>query len=218
MKKENKKFDEKNNLEVVAVDYRRQKFTDHKREKSAEKPKPSHEKGSGAIKKEKGLGNKDKAHKSSSCKTKTIGEERVYRKHMLDSNDKLIDKSSNKEKYIHDEGYDKKESHGKHSSRPHGSKTRTSSSDKKLVKSVAICDESDFHFKEKVSPTESKTKIVDNTSKYKLLSPFTTPHMNFSTIDKSLIVKPPNVLVYADSFVAKENVKAALSSILNRDK
>lgn len=33
-----------------------------------------------------------------------------------------------------------------------------------------------------------------------------------------LSAKPPNILVYADSTVAKENVKEVLATILNKDK
>lgn len=225
IKKESKKFEEKNNLEVGVADYRRHKSVDHKREKSVEKHKISHEKSNGAFKKEtkastheKRSEDRHKKHKSLSAKKKTIDDEEIDKKHMPDTKDKLLDKCTKKEKNTHEELQDKKESHKKHSSQPQESKPRrTSSSDKKLVKSVAICDEPDVNVSEKKS-NESKSKNLCSSSKNKLLSPHTIASINFSTVDKSFIVKPPNVLVYADSFVAKENVKTALASILNRDK
>lgn len=212
IKKEIKKPEEKNNLEVV--DYRRRKSIEHKREKIAEKHKTGHEKSNGTIKKDLKLTSHDKSlekrqedghkkHKSLSSGKKAIDA----------TTGKLLERDDRKEKKNSND-QDKKDIQKKYTE----PKTRrTSGSDKKLVKSVAICDETDAHLKDKKSANDSREKIKGDVIKRKLLSPNVTQHMHFST-KNSVIVKPPNIFVYADSLVAKENVKAALASILNRDK
>lgn len=235
IKKESKKAEERNNLEVVVVDYRRHKPAEHKREKSTEKHHTSHAKVNGITKtdtnsdvkiQEKRSETKHterKSHPGSSsrktfdvdgdderiCKT-NVREHKFKHKHPNEDKDKTdkCDKKVSRDK----KDYHKKQTSTSHK---HESKTiRTSSSEKKLVKSVAICDETDVDTKDKKTHNEPNLKTKDGPSK-SYLSPSSGHLLN---VDKSLIVKPPNIFVYADSFVAKENVKTALVSILNRDK
>lgn len=221
IKKDSKKAEEKNNLDVVAVDYRRHKSVEHKREKSSEKHKSDHTKNNGAIKKE--TKPKDDAKKQdritkrtrtiSASKKKTIenetNEEGSSKPNAI-KDPKSKGRTHDKEKVDAKECHIKKASH-KHDARPR----RTSSSEKKLVKSAAVCDESDVVDVKDAKMIGDKSKA----EKSKNVSSASGSQLNFSNIDHSeQSVKPPNILVYADSFVAKENVKVALASILNRDK
>lgn len=232
IKKESRKSDEKNNLEVVAVDYRRHKSTDHKREKSNEKHRTEHVKNENVLKKEpkqKDDGKhrldekikKYRAHSSSASRKQPIvddheeGTSQINAANESKAKDQQCDKDK---KDAVKETHDKKNHHKKASTsshKPENRTRRTSNTDKKLVKSIAICDDTDADFKIKKSTDKSNLKINDGPHKSNFLG---TNDNQFLNVDKSIVVKPPNVLVYADSFVAKENVKAALVSILNRDK
>lgn len=242
IKKENKKSEEKNNLEVVAADYRRHKSVEHKRENSTEKHKTDHARSNGVTKRETKMkierkneekrsedrSKKHRSHSSSASRRKTssdgVHEEKVSKTNFskdIKIKDKNLAKDDKNETNNQRESQDKKEHSKKNSSttsKPESKTSRASSSDKKLVKSVAICDETEPDFGEKRFTKEVKFKSRGGSSNSNALSPSLSQSVSFSNIDKSLIVKPPNILVYADSFVAKENVKAALSSILNRHK
>lgn len=238
IKKENKKSEEKNNLDVVTVDFRRHKSVENKREKSAEKYRTDLTKNNGAIKKEikqkdEGkLSDKrgdDRTRKSrtvsaSSSKTKMTHDDRAEEGNNRTNihRDKVKNKAQDrdkKEKNYHKDLHDKKDHHKKHSStsNPDIRSRRTSNSDKKLVKSVAICDETDVDLKNKLTVDKPKLKFEDCSEQSNFISA-NGSQLNCTKIDRSVVVKPPNILVYADSIVAKENVKAALFSILNRDK
>lgn len=201
IKIENKKNEEKNNLEVVAVDYRRHKSSDHKREKSTEKKqhRPSH-----VLRKE--VEEKNKRHKTHSEHKKR--EETNPRSNTMTTTSK---ESKSK---------GKSETTTQEKTRPSAAlqkPRRTSSSEKKLVKSVAVCDDADVEPKLEEKP---KPRFKDTSTKSNYLSVNANGNqvINFTAADKSVIIKPPNILVYAESFVAKENVKTALATILNRDK
>lgn len=228
IKKESKKSEEKNNLEVVAVDYRRHKSVDHKREKSADKHKTDHTKNNGAIKKEiktkdskeqekrtEDKGKRRRTHSGSASRKKIVDDE-VFEEGTSKTNISKNTKSKDKKEVVDQkESHDKKDHNKKPSSHKPEARTRkTSSTDKKLVKSIAICDELDSEHPDHISVDMLHSK--DEVNQSYLLN---ANGNQFVTVDRSsLIVKPPNILVYADSFVAKENVKAALLSILNRDK
>lgn len=218
------------------ADYRRHKSGEHKREKSTEKHKTDQAKSNGLTKREPKLkvdGKTDekrseersKRHRShsGSSSRKKIDEFGAHERKLskTDCSKDLKTKAKHLVKDEKKETSHQRDSHDKNfstTSKPETKTRRTSNSDKKLVKSVAICDETEADLGEKRLSKESKLKNKGESSKKKALSPSLSQSSSFSTIDKSLVVKPPNILVYADSFVAKENVKAALSSILNRYK
>lgn len=233
IKKESKKAEERNSLEVVVVDYRRHKSAEHKREKSTEKHQSAHAKVNGITKtdnnsdvkiQEKRSESKHierKSHPGSSTRKTDVNgdDERICKtnirehkfKHKHPNEDNKTDKCENRI------SHDKKDHHKKQTSTSYKneSKTsRTSSSEKKLVKSS---DETDVDSKEKKIHNEPNLKMTEEPSK-SYLSPSSGHTRNLLNVEKSRIVKPPNIFVYADSYVAKENVKTALVSILNRDK
>lgn len=131
--------------------------------------------------------------------------------------------SSKEEQIENQDNYKSKTDHevaGKSSDKPKSASgkpvlRRSSGSEKKLVKSMAICDEADGDVK--VKKTKDKSKLKSKDSKSSLLSN-NDVFSNGTVINRSSKIKPPNILVYADSLVAKENVKLALISMLNQDK
>lgn len=242
IKKEYRKSEDKYNLEVVTVDYRRHKSVEHKREKSAEKHKTDHSKNDSSTKKEMKIkedektqdkhiddrGKRYRSHSGTSSRKKTVEDDRQEQetsKRNISKDSKYKDKQHDKdqtEKNDRRESHEKKDHHKKPSSsshKPESRTRRTSSSEKKLVKSNAICDETDADVKDRIAVDDkTKVKTKDGKSNINFLSANECQLGYFLNADNPLVIKPPNILVYADSLVAKENVKAALVSILNRDK
>ncbi|CAH1132028.1 unnamed protein product [Ceutorhynchus assimilis] len=106
--------------------------------------------------------------------------------------------------------------------------SRTSSKEKKLVRATATCDEpteAEIGQGNNVQPgvAEEELKVPDqngpNSEKAadEIISP---TESNGCILDRNLLknVKPPNILVYADSMATKDNVKDVLGTILNREK
>nr|XP_023018683.1 uncharacterized protein LOC111507580 isoform X1 [Leptinotarsa decemlineata] len=99
---------------------------------------------------------------------------------------------------------------------------RTTSSEKKLVKSMAVCDDDSDKLPKKddecVQQEKSCSKLDETAMNEDFLFGDGQVKSNggVSSLPKS--VKPPNILIYADSLVAKENVRSALVSMLNKDK
>lgn len=76
IKKENRKAEEKNNLDVVVADYRRHKSAENKRDKSTEKHKTDHAKSNGVTKREPKL-KTDEKNEEKNPKTGARGIDRI---------------------------------------------------------------------------------------------------------------------------------------------
>ncbi|XP_076254606.1 holocarboxylase synthetase-like protein isoform X2 [Rhynchophorus ferrugineus] len=97
---------------------------------------------------------------------------------------------------------------------------RTSSKEKKLVRSSATCDEPNENVENvQFEQNENSNTILNNGTEDGNQNIDSSPSESV-TFKKNMLkkFKPPNVLVYADSIVAKGNVKEALHTILNRDR
>ncbi|CAG9814996.1 unnamed protein product [Phaedon cochleariae] len=284
MKKDGKKTEDKNTLEVAAGDYRRHKTNDHKRDKNSERHSRSVE-GNSKLKEEPKLrttrtdkdarkeesrrdDSKTRKDEAKSLKTKTDKEEVKPSKSKDDQkkyeaatekeeitivngghspkviNDQALAKSfeekeakpskikpddkhkkearstSKTRKEDPDTKTHKKDEKSWKSSKPAKEKSnteagksgktlskRSTSSEKKLIKSTAICDETD---------ADGSTKKADE--EYLKIDGAQSNGHGKKVPSSSKTVKPPNILVYADSPVAKENVKSAISSMLNKEK
>ncbi|XP_018566189.1 biotin--protein ligase isoform X2 [Anoplophora glabripennis] len=236
IKKDNKKSEDKNTLEVGSSDFRRHKSGDHKREKIAAKsdaskieksPEQKHKDGKiGKTEKETKKDEKEKHRKKDEEVKKDSKDgpkptkEHVEAKKMKASG-KTHKKDRDPTKLERARSKADLEVAGKSTEKPPEQRTkdkgitkRTTSSEKKLVKSVAVCEDGDV--KEK-----SETKDPAGKTKEKLRNGDANGHHaahNGSLFTKYKGVKPPNILVYADSVVAKENVKGVLSTMLNKEK
>ncbi|KAJ8916594.1 hypothetical protein NQ315_000238 [Exocentrus adspersus] len=183
IKKDSKKVEDKNTLEVASTDFRRHKSGDHKREKTAE---PKHKVGKEAVKVEGKKEFKDEKHRKK--------EDEVKKATQPAKTAKKLEKTKSKTELEAKVPEQKPKSISK----------RSSSSEKKLVKSSAVCEDN-------LHEPKSKPKEKPDVSAHNSVC-------NGSFFAKYKGVKPPNVLVYADSVVAKENVKTVLSTMLNKDK
>lgn len=254
IKKDSKKSEDKNTLEVGCSDFRRHKSGDHKRDKVGIKTDPSKIDKSVELKhkenktgktekdikkeskdeKEKHRKKEEEAKKESKAERdspKIVKEHvegkktKVTQAHRKE--DKTDSKTHKKERYPAKVERAKSKADlevaGKSSEKPAEAKTkesksitkRTISSDKKLVKSMAICEDGD------VLKDKSGMRDIARKTKNKERNEDTNGHRemcNGTLFSKYKGVKPPNVLVYADSVVAKENVKAVLSTMLNKEK
>ncbi|KAH1010992.1 hypothetical protein HUJ04_000437 [Dendroctonus ponderosae] len=103
---------------------------------------------------------------------------------------------------------------------------RTSSKEKKLIRGRATCDEP-IEVTAQGDSNESETHIskdlpitTDRNGTNFKNEDIPSPADSIEIIDRKqlLSVKPPNILVYADSTIAKENVKEVLATILNKEK
>ncbi|KAJ8982609.1 hypothetical protein NQ317_005081 [Molorchus minor] len=175
IKKDGKKHDDRNTLEVGANDYRRHKSNDHKRDKLASKTETSRS------------SKEDHKHKESPKTTK-------------DHSDVKKTKDSLKSKDLHVKKDDKtRECH---------SKTRENHHKKDPSRLEKTKSKTDLE-----QATRGKAENGDG--------PSSNGHIHQSTeftFTKYKGVKPPNILVYADSLIAKENVKNVLSTMLNKEK
>ncbi|KAJ8939503.1 hypothetical protein NQ314_011118 [Rhamnusium bicolor] len=283
IKKDSKKSEDKNTLEVGASDYRRHKSSDHKRDKSSDKYAKTDlqksEKETSKNKDEHKISRTDKEVKAKDVNggKDAKDDKEKHRHHHRKDKDEEARKDSKEEKdgmklvkdhsdmkkgkdvkvreHHHqkeskDEIHKVKEHHqhkkdketsqlkakskndleqpSKSSDKRTEEKSketkilnkRSTSSEKKLVKSVAVCEEADNDLKEKEpnKSEKSRSQLQDNERNGGVLDSNGHFESNGSIFTKYKGVKPPNILVYADSPVAKDNVKAALSTILNKEK
>ncbi|CAG9853591.1 unnamed protein product [Phyllotreta striolata] len=192
IKKNGKKAEDKNTLEVGSGDHRRHKSGEHRREKSADKHKTDGAKAENKAKDEikyKKIDDKPKAKDDVKLEAETDDVKKAKTKEKLKSEKpkteekpaKSTKKDETKEKHKRKE--EKQESSKKTMSK------RTTSSEKKLVKTPALCeDDVDSKYAKSIANGSAKA------------------------------VKPPNILIYAESLLAKENVKTAFINMLNKDK
>ncbi|XP_066259980.1 biotin--protein ligase [Euwallacea similis] len=231
IKKDKKNLEEKNTLEVNCSDYRRHRSTDHSREhrsREHKRHKQREESETGRQHKtEREQEQKNDVNPESIDELESFNKDEVVEQVVVIASKSLTEGiDSGKERKS---GHKHREKH-KHKKTDHeesqpgtsgasGQKSteklkkgnRTSSKEKKLVRASATCDEpheddkgqdhSGSHLEindEELSPTECNGVGINKRAR--------------------LNVKPPNVLVYADSTVAKENVKDVLAAILNGHK
>lgn len=251
IKKDSKKSEDKNTLEVGCSDFRRHKSGDHKRDKVANNSKieksvePKHKDvKTGKAEKElkKDVKDEKEKHRKKEEETKKEGKAekdgpKMVKEHVETKKTKLTqihrkeDKTDGK---THKKERDPTkmerakskadlEVAGKSGDRPSETRSkegksiskRTTSSEKKLVKSMAVCEDGD------VSKEKSGTKDAAGRTKDRQRNGDANGHhtmCNGTLFTKYKGVKPPNVLVYADSVVAKDNVKGVLSTMLNNEK
>lgn len=86
--------------------------------------------------------------------------------------------------------------------------TKSNNIDKSLSEKSETVKKEDKIFKDSLT-------VAGGTTNKPFKKPITCAIANGSTVN---CIKPPNVLVYADSLVAKDNVKNVLNTILNREK
>ncbi|KAJ8954187.1 hypothetical protein NQ318_005782 [Aromia moschata] len=248
IKKDSKRYEDRNTLEVGSSDYRRHKSSDHKKDKSSDKHKASktEAKGKDEAKKEE----KEKPHhhkkdnKEEDAKKPEKDNAKVVKELPEVKKPKEVAKTKEHHKKETKEDKTKETHHKKDPSKLEKMKTktdleqpsdsaqkpdaeksnegktmtkRTTSSEKKLVKSAAICDEVDNDKNRKpLDDKESKNKSKENGELADTNGH--VYHSNDALFTKYTGVKPPNILVYADSLVAKDNVKSVLFTMLNKEK
>ncbi|XP_030749027.1 biotin--protein ligase [Sitophilus oryzae] len=121
--------------------------------------------------------------------------------------EKLEDSKTERQARVNNEETEPSTSAGEKIPEKLAQENRTSSKEKKLVRSSATCDD---------EPIENNQVLHDeDIADDSVFSP-----SDSCAIDKEILkkVKPPNVLVYADSVVARDNVKEVLHNILNRER
>ncbi|CAH1110239.1 unnamed protein product [Psylliodes chrysocephalus] len=248
IKKNGKKLEDKNTLEVASGDHRRHKSGEHRREKGSEKHKTEAtkpEKTKDEIKykkiedkhklKEEAKSDVENVHelkkekeiktkKDSKDKTKPDKDEKGQKSLKHKTEEKSSKSRRDESKDRRHKKDDKKES-SKHkkdienSGEPSDKTTkkiskRTTSSEKKLVKTPALCDESELDSAPITNAEAWNTKDSESVDKSNSLK----NGQGSSNDNWSKRIKPPNILIYAESLIAKENVKSAFINMLNKDK
>ncbi|VEN62867.1 unnamed protein product [Callosobruchus maculatus] len=169
----------------------------------AECSKPKRESSKGRLEKSKSKERESSSvgESSKSNKKETVSKESSHKQDTKPEKKLLKEKS-------------KSESHQKLERTP---AKRSGSGDKKLVKRSLAVDNTEHELK----TSETLKENVESTSASGGGDAKSNGHLktngNFM-MARSSSIKPPNILVYADSLVAKDNVKIALTSMLNREK
>ncbi|XP_072379075.1 biotin--protein ligase isoform X1 [Diabrotica undecimpunctata] len=243
IKKDGKRSEDKNTLEVGSGDYRRHKSGEHRREKSSEKHKGESTKAETSSKsKEESKHRKTEDKHKTKDESKTDGDnirkeareehkrkekEAKIKRETATTEETVPTKSSKEGKEKQHKREDKKEPPKKSKSNVEKSLeaakksekllSKRSSSDKKLVKTAALCEDVDSSPKEK----SHKPKDILGVSSSSYKTDCTTnkqPRIQSNGLMKSKNVKPPNILIFADSLLAKENVKSVFINMLNKEK
>ncbi|XP_060532773.1 biotin--protein ligase [Cylas formicarius] len=225
--KKERKGEDKNTLEVNSNDYRRHKSPNH-HGKSETDNKSERHKNYSPKKEPKESGPKDDKDKAREPRKHSKTRVHASKEHPEPGSSKEERKSSAKIDSEAAELNGEKKKGSKGDLELAGPKkspgkdvvTRSSSKEKKLTRSTATYDDP-----EEDKGCKAKTKDDRIEEKKKKHKPM--PQKDSSPVEEMVLsadamvprhIKPPNVLVYADSVVAKDNVKAVLANVLNRDK
>ncbi|XP_057664831.1 biotin--protein ligase [Diorhabda carinulata] len=246
IKKDGKKSDDKNTLEVGSGDYRRHKSGEHRRDKTVEKHKTAtntkpevttktkddvkHKKNEDKHKNKEDIKLESEDQKKKEAKAKKQTEEITIKEVKEDNKKKETDiKTDHKRKEtkveqettvtdgvvsIKEPKEKYKKEHTKKSKSGIGKLSKRSSSEKKLVKSTALCEDVDDGYSQKpkdylaVNPKSDKNESLSNAN----------THINKNNSIGKNKTKPPNILIFSDSLIAKENVKVTFDNMLNKEK
>lgn len=251
IKKDGKKSDDKNTLEVGSGDYRRHKSGEHRREKTVEKHKATNSKPEVSTKtkddsKHKKPEDKQKNKEVAKFESEEQGKKEVKVRKQTDETAVKESEEENKRKEketigetdvkhtkepkvkkeatIPDEVTpikEPKEIHKKEHTKKSKSGTeklaKRSSSEKKLVKSIALCEDIDDGNLQKPKNPKDYLAVSAKSDKNDTAKNGHT-HSNKNEVSRKNNVKPPNILIFSDSLIAKENVKVTFDNMVNKEK
>ncbi|KAL1501975.1 hypothetical protein ABEB36_007193 [Hypothenemus hampei] len=194
IKKDKRSVEEKNTLEVNCSDYRRHRSAEHSREHRSKDHKRHKSKEDNESSKQKEKTSVDNGAEHEVLAAVVPSESALNQPQSEGSKTKHKEKRYKHKKFENEAP--PSSSSNKHQTDKLKKTSRTSSKEKKLTRATATCDEPTEL--PETSPTDSVNGVFDR--------------------KKPINVKPPNILVYADSTIVKETVKELLVSILNKDK
>lgn len=242
MKKE-KKTEDKNTLEVGGTEHRRHKSSDKKEKKlddnqkqekkPKEEPSKLKEQKTETKTKAKNISKSEVAHKSSDkredLESKTVEKLGIEENKSSSNVPSTIKEVQAERGRSREKGSTTKELKKKSRSKDGELNGEKKDIEKNLNNTVEKNDEKasistiDVKKSEKVSVIINKEKNKMGEAVHKGDSSSKAAKSNtFANIESQMVsmqsLKPPNILVYADSINAKENVKAVLASVINNEK